>query len=113
MTLLRYLLWGLTRCVLALRYRLRIHGLEQVRGLKGPVLVLPNHPGYIDPPLVLAALWPALKPRPMVYEGMYRNPLLWPFMKLLNGLPVPDLNAQASARRGNRPKRPSTPSSKV
>ncbi len=98
MLLLRYLLWFLTRCVLALRYRLRVHGREQLRGLKSPVLILPNHPGYIDPPLVLAALWPALKPRPMVYEGIYRNPLLWPFLKLLRGLPVPDLNVRASAQ---------------
>jgi 1-acyl-sn-glycerol-3-phosphate acyltransferase len=30
--------------------------LDQIQGLKGPVLILPNHPGYIDPALVLAAL---------------------------------------------------------
>ena len=38
--------------------------MEQLRGIKGPVLILPNHPGYIDPPLVLAVLWPVLRPRP-------------------------------------------------
>ncbi len=98
MVFLRYLLWGTARCVLALRYRLRVHGLEQVQGLKGPVLVLPNHPGYIDPAILLAGLWPALKPRPMVFETMYRNPVLWPFAKLLNALRVPDLDTQASAQ---------------
>src|SRR4051794_36616423 len=35
---LRYLLWGLARCVLALRYRRRVHGLDQAHALKGPVL---------------------------------------------------------------------------
>ncbi|HUY33006.1 MAG TPA: AMP-binding protein [Pirellulales bacterium] len=95
---LRYLLWGLARCVLALRYRLRVYGLDQVQGLKGPVLILPNHPGYIDPALVLAALWPALKPRPMVFETMFRNPLVRPFLKLLNALRVPDLDSQASSQ---------------
>ena len=97
MLLLRYLFWFQLRCLLALRYRLRVHGLEQVRGLRGPVLILPNHPGYVDPPLVFAALWPALKPRPMVFELMFRNPFLWPFTKLLNALRVPDLDGQASA----------------
>jgi long-chain-fatty-acid--[acyl-carrier-protein] ligase len=95
---LRYLLWGLARGVLALRYRLRVHGLDQIMGLKGPVLVLPNHPAYIDPWLVLAALWPALKPRPMAFETVFRNPLLWPFAKLLNAVRVPDLDSQASAQ---------------
>ena len=97
MTLLRWFVVFMTRFVLGLRYRVRVHGLERVRGLKGPVLVLPNHPGYIDPPLVLSTLWPALKPRPMVHEGIYRSPLLWPFMKVFNALSVPDLNAQVSA----------------
>jgi long-chain-fatty-acid--[acyl-carrier-protein] ligase len=98
MLLLRYLLWGLARCVLALRYRLRVDAQEKSQGLKGPVLILPNHPAYIDPALVLAALWPALKPRPMVFETMFRNPLLWPVSKLLNALRVPDLDSQASAQ---------------
>src|SRR5579859_6530013 len=98
MVFLRYVFCGLARCVLALRYRLRVHGLEQVRDLKGPVLILPNHPAYIDPVLVLAAVWPALKPRPLVFEMMFTNPVLWPFAKLLNALRVPDLDTQASAQ---------------
>src|SRR5262249_35039354 len=50
LTAIRYTVWALARLVLALRYRLRVRGLEQVRGLRGPTLVLPNHPGFIDPP---------------------------------------------------------------
>src|SRR2546428_6065887 len=50
---LRYTVWLLARLTLALRYRVRVHGLEQLRDLKGPILILPNHPGMIDPPLVL------------------------------------------------------------
>ena len=95
---LRYVVWGLMRGLLTLRYRLRVHGLEQVQGLKGPVLVLPNHPGYIDPALVLAALCHALKPRPLVFETMFDYPLMRPFSKLLNALRVPDLDSQASVQ---------------
>src|SRR6266852_4220464 len=98
MTPLRYIFWALLRFVLSLRYRLHVHGLDRVRDLRGPVLILPNHPGYVDPPLVFAALWPALKPRPMVFDLMFRNPFLRPFTKLLNALRIPDLDAQASAQ---------------
>lgn len=98
MVWLRYVLWALFRCAVTLRYRLRVHGREQVKGLKGPVLVLPNHPAYIEPALVLAALWPDLKPRPMVFETMFKNPLLWPISKILNALRVPDLDSQASTQ---------------
>jgi long-chain-fatty-acid--[acyl-carrier-protein] ligase len=100
MVLLRYALWLLARVVLWLRYRVRVHGLDRVRGLKGPILVLPNHPGYVDPALVLTALWPALRPRPMLAEGMFRNPILYPVMKLLRAVRVPDLErASAQARQ--------------
>ncbi len=98
---LRYLLWILTRLFVSLRYRVRVHGLEQVRNLKGPVLVLPNHPGLVDPLLVLAAVWPSLKPRPMVFEGHFNNPFLSLLVKLLNAVRVPDLD-QASAKARSR-----------
>jgi long-chain-fatty-acid--[acyl-carrier-protein] ligase len=97
---LRYTLWALARVVLSLRYRIRVHGLDKVRGLPGPLLVLPNHPGYIDPPIVLTALWPALRPRPMVFEGNFTW-FLYPLMKLLNAVRVPDLD-QASAKARDR-----------
>jgi long-chain-fatty-acid--[acyl-carrier-protein] ligase len=101
--LLRYALWAACRLVLSLRYRLRVHGLDEVRRHQGPLLILPNHPGLNDPLLVLAGIWPALKPRPMVYEGNFRG-LLYPVMGLLNAVRVPDLetasmNARDRARQ--------------
>src|SRR6516164_6932082 len=102
---LRYVFWNLARVVLALRYRVRVHGLEQLRRLKRPVLVLPNHPGYIDPPLVLSALWPTLRPRPLIYEGFFRSPGYFktPFtgalIKLLDALLVPDLGSPSAKGR--------------
>src|SRR5436309_12837499 len=97
MSIFRWVFWGLLRLVLGARYRLRIHGKEQLRSLKGPVLILPNHPGYIDPFLLFAVLWPALRMRPLVYSGTFRGPtgrlLVW----LVNALEVPDLDV-ASVR---------------
>lgn len=94
---LRYLLCLLARLFLSLRYRVHVRGLEQIRNLKGPVLVLPNHPGLNDPLLVLATIWPSLKPRPMVYEGNFKNPFMYLLMKLLNAVRVPALD-QASTK---------------
>jgi long-chain-fatty-acid--[acyl-carrier-protein] ligase len=95
----RYLLWLVSRWVLALRYSIRVYGAEQLEGLEGPVLVLPNHPGYVDPVLLLSTLWRALRPRPMLYEGNFRNPMLYPLTKLLRAVPVPDLSyASVQAR---------------
>ena len=99
--LLRYCLCLLARMFVSLRYRVRVQGLEQIRGLKGPVLVLPNHPGLNDPLLVLSAIWPILKPRPMVYEGNFTNPFMRLLMKLLNAVRVPALD-QASAKAALR-----------
>lgn len=97
LTPLRYCLFLLSRLSAALRYRVRVHGREQLRGLKGPVLILPNHPGLIDPLLVLSVIWPSLQPRPTVYEGNFANPFMILLMKLLNAVRVPGLD-QASAK---------------
>ncbi|HZV04288.1 MAG TPA: AMP-binding protein [Gemmataceae bacterium] len=97
LTLMRYTLCLLARLFVSLRYRVRVHGLEQIHGLKGPVVVLPNHPGLNDPLLVLAVIWPSLKPRPTVYEGNFNNPFMYLLMKLLNAVRVPGL-MQASAK---------------
>jgi long-chain-fatty-acid--[acyl-carrier-protein] ligase len=96
--------WVFARLVLSLRYRVRLHGADQIRGLPAPVLILPNHPGYVDPPIVLTTLWPYLHPRPMLYEEHFRNPVLYPLMKILNALRVPDLT-KASGRARRRAER--------
>ena len=89
--------WGLIRAILRLRYRVMIDGLESLKGLSGPVLVLPNHPCYIDPPTVLSQLHLGIdqKLRPLVFSGTYRVPFLWPLMKLVGAFEVPDLSAQS------------------
>jgi long-chain-fatty-acid--[acyl-carrier-protein] ligase len=98
---LRYTLWAMFRLLLMLRYRVRVHGLERLRDLKGGTVILPNHPAYIDPPLVFTSLWRDLKPRPLLYEGNFHNPLLAPLMNLMRAVPLPDLerpSAKARAR---------------
>ena len=88
---LRNLFWWLSRHLLRLRYRVNVTGLDALRKVRGPTLVMPNHPGYIDPPLVLAHLQNGLKLRPVVYAGIYRLPALLPLMRLVDALEVPEL----------------------
>ena len=88
------------RLLLRLRYRVTTDGCGQLEGLSGPVLVLPNHPAYVDPPTVLSHttsgfLQRGLKQplRPLVFSGTYRVPPLLPLMKLVRAFEVPDLTS--------------------
>jgi long-chain-fatty-acid--[acyl-carrier-protein] ligase len=97
--MVRFLCWLFGRFLVWLRYRVTIHGKEQLRGLGRKVLILPNHPGYIDPLIVMTSLGPWLRPRPLVFGGTFRNPILRPFMKVLNALEVPDLERPSQKAR--------------
>jgi long-chain-fatty-acid--[acyl-carrier-protein] ligase len=60
-----------------------------------PVLFLPNHPGYIDPMIMMTLLWPKFRARPLLWEGMFLNPFLYPYLGLIRAVRIPDLR-QAS-----------------
>src|SRR5262249_15773057 len=70
-----------------------------LRELKRPILVLPNHPGFIDPVLVLASLWPQLRIRPLLYEEGLPGPLMSLIVKLLKAIRVPGLEQASVASR--------------
>ena len=65
----------------------RVAGRENLRGVKGPVLVISNHVIYLDVGFVLAALPMRLRHRLAVAMGgerlaeMHRPPKEWPFAK--------------------------------
>ncbi len=91
--------WILIRFLTGFRYRVRVEGLEKLRNLRGPTLVMPNHPGLIDPPLVLASIRIPGGMRPIVTTSMYRRPLLYPLMRLVNAVEVPELAEQSRGAR--------------
>jgi len=95
-----WICWALLRLILGARYRLHVRGLEQVKTMKGPVVVLPNHPGYIDPFLLFGVLWPSLRMRPLVYRGTFQGFTGRLLVRLVNALEVPDLDV-ASVRARN------------
>jgi long-chain-fatty-acid--[acyl-carrier-protein] ligase len=84
---------------LHLRYRVRVLGMEKLRELRGPTLVMPNHPAYIDPPLVMAHLGLGGRLRPVVVESMYRNPALYPLMRFVDALEVRELQQHSRDAR--------------
>src|SRR4051812_23701193 len=96
---LRLLIWLLSRAVLPLRYRVRVHGMDKVKALEGPILVLPNHPAYIDPPILLSTFYPVRNLRPLLYENNFQNPFLGGFLPLLNAIRVPDLDSASAEAR--------------
>ena len=89
------------RLLLSFRYSVRVEGREQLKKLSGPTLVLPNHPGLIDPPLVSSHVRLHKSLRPLVNSGTFRTKVLWPLMKMVDAFEVPDLtehSRDASAR---------------
>ena len=91
--------WILIRFLTGFRYRVRVEGLEKLRDLRGPTLVMPNHPGLIDPPLVLSNVRIPGGMRPIVTTSMYRKPLLYPLMRLVNAVEVPELEEHSRNAR--------------
>ena len=92
---MRYVGRPLTR----LRYRIEIEGLDRLRKVRGPVLVLPNHPGHIDPVLVMTQLGAVIPLRPLVVSFMYRPVYLNPLMRFIHALEVPDMVAHSQSAR--------------
>jgi long-chain-fatty-acid--[acyl-carrier-protein] ligase len=87
------------RPLIWLRYRVRVEGLERLRDLRGPVIVLPNHPGYIDPVLVMTQIGGEIPLRPLVVSFMYRPAFLNPLMRFINALEVPDMVQHSHSAR--------------
>jgi long-chain-fatty-acid--[acyl-carrier-protein] ligase len=82
-----------------LRYRIEIDGLEKLRAIKGPALVLPNHPGHIDPVLIMTNLGGVIPLRPLVVSFMYRPFYLNPLMRFIGALEVPDMVTHSASAR--------------
>ncbi len=89
------LFWAICRLLLSFRYQTTVSGLEQLKTLTGPTLVLPNHPAYIDPPLISSHIRLHKPLRPLVFSGTYRMPGVRPLMSLVDAFEVPDMSAHS------------------
>ncbi len=95
MQLANRIFWAICKILLSFRYRVRVHGAEKLKNLDGPTLVIPNHPAYIDPPLVSSHIRLHKPLRPLVFSGTYRMLPLRPLMSLVNAFEVPDMSSQS------------------
>ena len=89
MGLLRRFVALVTRCLLWLRYDLDVRGAEKLTNREG-VLILPNHPGELDPVIVVSHLWNPLQPRPVALEDFYFMPGVRRLMKMVGAIPMPN-----------------------
>jgi glycerol-3-phosphate O-acyltransferase/dihydroxyacetone phosphate acyltransferase len=81
------LIRALVRALLGIFYRrIDVVGLERVPA-GAPLIVAANHGnGLVDPMLLLAALPRTL--RPLAKSGLFRHPIIAPFLRLARALPV-------------------------
>jgi 1-acyl-sn-glycerol-3-phosphate acyltransferase len=81
------LIRALVRALLSVFYRrVDVVGLEHVPAT-GPLLVAANHQnGLVDPMLLIATMPRTL--RPLAKSGLFRHPLIGPFLGLAHALPV-------------------------
>lgn len=95
------MLAALLRTLVALRYRVRVEGLEEVRAADDgrPILFMPNHPALMDPVLVYSHLI-SFRPRPLADEWQISRPLVRRMAPLARPVPLPDLRTQGRAARG-------------
>lgn len=99
------MLLGCGRYLLSLRYRVRLEGLDvlqaevaRARERGRGVLVLPNHPAFMDPALLCTHL-AAFDLRPLADSHQIRRPWLRPVAALTGCISLPDLRRDGLSAR--------------
>lgn len=100
-----WILYLLLKAMIAVRYRVEVKGLKELRKKKWPypggILILPNHPAEMDPIMLMLALWYDFHPKPLVIEYFYHQKGFRFFMDLVGAIPLPnmDISNQWKARQ--------------
>lgn len=101
----RCALGAVLRGLLSLRYRVRLEGLDVLRQAAAEarsrgrgLLLLPNHPAFVDPVILCASLAP-LSPRPLADRQQIDRFWLRPLACLMRSIPLPDLRREGLAAR--------------
>ncbi len=91
MAVLRRIAALFMRMLLWIRYDIVVVGGEKLKNRNG-VLILPNHPGELDPAIVMSHLWNELQPRAVAVEDFYYMPGLNYLMRLIRAIPMPNMH---------------------
>jgi len=71
----------LVRRVLSLRYRVKLHWVENLKH-DWPILILPNHIALVDPRIMISYLWKYIIASPVASEKYYKLPVLKQVMQM-------------------------------
>lgn len=85
--------------LLSLRYSIQITGLDKIEPdpARGTIF-LPNHPAYIDPVIVITALYKKFSPRPLSDAEQVRKPIVRQVMKVIRPITIPDIGGNGRGR---------------
>lgn len=84
------LLLPLFRFILARRYDITITGIEHLQK-DGSKMIMPNHPGLIDPIIIFSYLSKYANLSPVVTETYYKKPVLNTLFRSVQAVPMGDL----------------------
>lgn len=92
MALVDALIFLVVRALLALRYRIRVIGLDRIRerGTTG-IVFFPNHPALIDPIIVTATLFRRFRPRALADKDQVDRPFVRFLARRVGVVPIPDI----------------------
>ncbi len=93
---LKNMLVLMMRLILWLRYRFEWRGLDAIKNRKG-CLILPNHPGELDPIFLTLKLWPTFEPRAVAIEDFYYMGGVHTLMSIAKVIPMPNVSLGGSA----------------
>ncbi len=98
--MLDFLIGFVAHWIISLRYRIKVRGLEKIRqkGTEG-VLLLPNHPGLIDPVIVFAWLFRPFHPRALGDRDQLDRFVIRRFAKWCGIRTIPSINIYGSSAR--------------
>lgn len=85
------------KIAIKLRYRVHVKGLDKLNkenlSKSGGILFLPNHAAvFVDPAMILLALFTRYHVRPLVVDYMYETPVVKNVMKALEAVSIPDFD---------------------
>lgn len=90
--MINVILGKLIQWLLALRYRIRLSGLDAVKARgTGGILFLPNHPALIEPVILAATLQPHFRARVLGDEEQLNRPVVRSLARRIRALPIPSL----------------------
>lgn len=92
MALIDTLIFLVVRGLLALRYRIRVTGLDAIRsrGTRG-IVFFPNHPALIDPIIVTTTLFRDFRPRALADKDQVDRPFVRFLARRVGVVPIPDI----------------------